>query len=400
MSARTTGAAADPEDVEEQLEIAAGRRTPFTMVGDWVALIPGLSPQAKALYWHLAMHVSVTRADDWVWPSQEVLAEWLGFSRVQSLTRYVDELEAVGALESETIRYAGGMRQRKRYTVHGTPPEGFTGLMSLKDYYAKRKAELAARPPKKTRRKKAAGGDGVAVERNTGVAPQRKSDVAPGPQSQDAPGPHSQDSLEAQSRDALDPHTKKEDVVQRDEPNADEPSTGATPDAEAAAAAGAPDSGSGKPARSLTKRQQAAAEKRAARTSEQIALDEQARTLTQAWFDRLKESTGAPAVGSPFPAAMKKIRDTLGAGYTEKEIKHALNACAVYLPQAQQWQRALTEVRTAIRSNRRPPAPGSLAGPARRPQTPMYDDKQWERTTESAPALTEADYDRMFGATG
>lgn len=381
------------EDIEEQLEIAAGRRVPFTQLGDWVALTPGLSPQAKTLYWHLSMHVSITRSDDWVWPSQQVLAEWLGFNRVQSVNRYVDELVAIGALEVELVRYAGGMRQRSRYTVHGTPPEGFAGLVSLKDFYTERKAQLAANPPKKQRRKRAAGGDGVALERKSGVAVERKSEVAPEEQSRDA--------VQPQLQDAPDPHTKKQDEFERDEGKGDESSSVAGVTTEAGAAGGSEGPGSGKPARKMTARQQAAADKRAARTEQEIARDDLAKKLTEGWFDRLKEATDAPPVGRPFPALMKKLREALDAGYSEREIKLALDACWAYLPGVAVWQKALIAVRSAGTARTAAPAARSFAGGGQRQQRPaMYDDSQWERSTEAPAAKTIEEIDQMFGATG
>jgi len=371
---------AEIEDVDEQLEIAAGRRIPFTQVGDWVALAPGLSPQAKALYWHLAMHVSMTREDDWVWPSQEVLAKWLGFNRVQSITRYVEELEAIGAVDREIVRYAGGMRQRCRYTVHGTPPEDFTGPQSLKEFYARRKAELAANPPRPRRRKKPAGAPGVAVERNTGTTAESNTGVAPESNTRPASDP--------QPGVTPDPQAKKEDVVQPDERERDEPSAGAGGAGELAAAASPADSGTGKPARLMTKAQQAAAQK-AAKIARDAELDKAAAEDAKVWWEAADRFGPWAGSSGAFVALRGMIRRALVAGYTRQQVRDALKDANTRFPAAQQWQRSLAKVSGHQVPGQRP------AGPA-----PMYQDSQYQRSVEPAPEMSPEEIDRLLGRTG
>ncbi|MFE1289608.1 hypothetical protein [Streptomyces sp. NPDC058751] len=55
---------------------------------------------------------------------------------MQSLTQYVEQLEALGAIEVEKQRYQGKMRQRCVYTIHMVPPDGYTGPMDLDQWSA------------------------------------------------------------------------------------------------------------------------------------------------------------------------------------------------------------------------------------------------------------------------
>ncbi|WP_372672599.1 hypothetical protein [Amycolatopsis kentuckyensis] len=141
----TRPAATPPDDLvelDELLEIASGRRAPYTQLGDWVAL-SGVSDHAKALYWHLSMHLNQTRSDHGdftVWPTRETLADWCGFSRPQSVDRYIDELAEIDAVEKYTKTYGNGMRRRNVYVVNQEPPEDYAGPKSLKEFYARRRA--------------------------------------------------------------------------------------------------------------------------------------------------------------------------------------------------------------------------------------------------------------------
>ncbi|WP_131787344.1 helix-turn-helix domain-containing protein, partial [Protofrankia symbiont of Coriaria ruscifolia] len=136
MSLRGTGQTS--ADLDEQIEIAVGRRAPYTQLGDWVAL-SGITDHAKALYWHLSMHINTRRGDTEVWPTRDVLAEWSGFSRPNSIDRYLTELVDLGAIEIVTSRYANGMRSRNCYMIHQSPPAGYTGPTSLAEFYERRR---------------------------------------------------------------------------------------------------------------------------------------------------------------------------------------------------------------------------------------------------------------------
>lgn len=122
---------------DETIEVAPGRRAPYTQLGDWVAL-SGIDDHAKALYWHLSMHINTERGDREVWPRREELADLAGFKRPQSVDRYIADLVAIGAVEVWTIRYANGMRTRSRYVVHAAPPPGYTGPTTLAEWLARR----------------------------------------------------------------------------------------------------------------------------------------------------------------------------------------------------------------------------------------------------------------------
>ncbi|UKD50839.1 helix-turn-helix domain-containing protein (plasmid) [Amycolatopsis sp. FU40] len=138
-----SSAAADLAELDEQQEITAGRLLPYTQLGDWVAL-SGISDHAKALYWHLAMHVNQKRGDGQVWPTRPLLAEWAGFSRAASIDTYIEELLALGAIDKFQRTYDNGMRRRNVYVVHFTPPDGYQGVESLSEFYASRRNELGS----------------------------------------------------------------------------------------------------------------------------------------------------------------------------------------------------------------------------------------------------------------
>lgn len=134
------------EDLDEQYEIVAGRKAPFTMVPDWITLHDELDPQAKALYGVLAMHVNVSRKDGVAWPTRLVMAEMLGWSREQSPDKYIQQLEAAGAIDTEEFTRPNGARG-KRYYVHQTPPSGYTGATTVAEWYKRRREALDAAGP-------------------------------------------------------------------------------------------------------------------------------------------------------------------------------------------------------------------------------------------------------------
>ncbi|MEU3501195.1 hypothetical protein ABZ726_10615 [Streptomyces hundungensis] len=144
------------EDLDEQMVIVAGRRAPFTMVGDWITVHDDLDPQAKALYPVIAAHVNVGRGDNLAWPTRQSMAEILNWSREQSVDKYIDQLVAVGAIETEEAVRANGAKG-KLYLVHTAPPPDYTGPTTLAEWYARRREALkATTQPKKPRPAKAA----------------------------------------------------------------------------------------------------------------------------------------------------------------------------------------------------------------------------------------------------
>ncbi|TWE17109.1 hypothetical protein FB465_2114 [Kitasatospora atroaurantiaca] len=136
----------DPAELDEQIEVQIGRRAPYSQIGDWV-LISCVSDRAVALYCRLAMHINVQRGDTEVWPALDVLAEWAGFSKSESITPYLDELVVIGAVTVEQSRYSNGLRARNRYVIHQTPEPSYVGPLAASEYYALRRArpdDLAA----------------------------------------------------------------------------------------------------------------------------------------------------------------------------------------------------------------------------------------------------------------
>lgn len=126
----------------EQLEIQAGRRAPYTQLGDWVLLAP-IRNQAKVLYWALSAHINVSRDDTEVWPTQDMLAELLQLSDGRKIRPYLKELEAIDAVKIRKVRYNGSMRTRNIYVVHQSPPQEFEGQEKLADFYKERKKRIA-----------------------------------------------------------------------------------------------------------------------------------------------------------------------------------------------------------------------------------------------------------------
>lgn len=145
----------------DEVPVVEGRRAPFTMVADWVALAEA-SPQAKLLYVLYAMHVNQGRGDGAVWPRRRWLAELMGFKKVCSLDRYNHELVALGAIDLEPRWIAPGVRGANLVRVHMTPPDGYDGPASLREHYEQRKAGGVA--PGKGVPPPSVGGGGTPLE--------------------------------------------------------------------------------------------------------------------------------------------------------------------------------------------------------------------------------------------
>ncbi len=133
----------DPDELLEQMEFVAGRKAPYTTVPDWITLHEGLDPQAKALYAVLAMHVNVSSKDDVAWPTRLTQAEILGWSREQSVDKYLDQLDVADAIDREAFTRDSGARG-VRYYVHQTPPPGYEGPATIKEWYRRRREAIAA----------------------------------------------------------------------------------------------------------------------------------------------------------------------------------------------------------------------------------------------------------------
>ncbi|KIF04164.1 hypothetical protein PL81_20360 [Streptomyces sp. RSD-27] len=136
----------DPADLDEQYQLAAGRKAPYTTIPDWITVHEDLDPQAKAVYGVLAMHVNVSRRDNVSWPTRLTIAQMLNWNREQSPDKYIQQLEAVGAIDTEPMTRPNGAKG-KLYVVHQTPPPGFTGPVTVADWYDRKRAQLAKAGP-------------------------------------------------------------------------------------------------------------------------------------------------------------------------------------------------------------------------------------------------------------
>jgi hypothetical protein len=200
--------------------------------------------------------------------------------------------------------------------------------------------------------------------------------------------------------DAADPQPYKEDEFQPDEPERDEALAGAD---QAAPAAADPtgNHGPGKPARPMTRRQQGAAQKRAAKDAAEKELDDDAQEGATRWWEYATDPKRfGPWVGSKgaFPAIRLMIRRALAAknpdgtpAYTREQIWEALQKANRVWPSAGEWERALAHV-----SGRK--VPGQQRGPGAAPRP--YDDTQYERSTERPEELTPQQIDELLGRTG
>lgn len=166
------------------MRIKQGRRAPYTQLGDWVMLAPTdvVRHAAKVLYWALSAHLTVKQDDDTepelrVNPTLEMLAAMLGFSRKDKLLPYIDDLEALGAIEVDSELVPGeGNRRRNTYTIHQSPPPEYDHYESLGEFYrAFRKAKAVERAARKAAR--AAGTEPVPGSRNGVPGPGSPNEV-------------------------------------------------------------------------------------------------------------------------------------------------------------------------------------------------------------------------------
>lgn len=134
---------------DEKIPLREGRTFPFAMVGQWVAL-SGVSDKAVRIYDILRGHINQERNDNLAWPTLHQIAEMCGLTgkeRDKAVRKYIRELETLGAVEVETLRFGpNNMEKRNEYTVHLAPPDGYLGWSSYAEWHSARKArERAAR---------------------------------------------------------------------------------------------------------------------------------------------------------------------------------------------------------------------------------------------------------------
>lgn len=162
---------------------------PYTDIHEWV-MFSSASAEAKALYVIMRAHVNRERGDNIVWMSGNTLAILLGYSRGDKIKKFLDELVKLGAL-SEPDR--AGVHGVNVYEVHREPPKGYTGPLSVDEWYAangpeldnRREIDKAGRDARRARQRAAMTGDEQQNTRSTPVTPGRgeqasEDAVAPG----------------------------------------------------------------------------------------------------------------------------------------------------------------------------------------------------------------------------
>ncbi|OKK16912.1 hypothetical protein AMK16_24850 [Streptomyces sp. CB00455] len=118
----------DPFEVEAEDEL------PYVQLGHWIGLA-NIDAKAKELYWLLALHLNRRRGDRYVWPTTEILALMMGYSRGDKITKFVRELEGIGALTVIKVPDGRGPQQKNVYKLRRTPPAGYNGPRSLDQFY-------------------------------------------------------------------------------------------------------------------------------------------------------------------------------------------------------------------------------------------------------------------------
>ncbi|MEJ2886111.1 helix-turn-helix domain-containing protein [Actinomycetospora aeridis] len=111
-------------DPSDPTMVETGRRFPYSTVGDWVALSE-VSHLATRVYWLLRMHCNRARGDERAWPSQRTLAALARTKKADTVGQAIRELTELGAVEVTVVRTPTG--RRNIYTVHESPPEGYSG---------------------------------------------------------------------------------------------------------------------------------------------------------------------------------------------------------------------------------------------------------------------------------
>lgn len=135
----------DDDNSTDDLALVAGRRwTPHTQVADWVSM-SAVKPGAKSLYTILCLHLFVHGGNGICQPNKEALAIMLGrLSKGSAIDTYLKDLVKLGAVTIRQVTSASGTR-RNVYAVHQTPPDGYTGPVTIKEFYEQFGAEAKRR---------------------------------------------------------------------------------------------------------------------------------------------------------------------------------------------------------------------------------------------------------------
>ncbi len=134
-------------DTASKIIIRTGRTGPtWSAVPDWI-MFAGYSVQAQQVYKILKAHCNTERGDGLVWPTQTVIAMLMkgpkmtgSAPRGDKIKPYIDELArdlpgCLGSGGAVTVEYTATMPRRTIYTVHDAPPPGYTGPLTLADWY-------------------------------------------------------------------------------------------------------------------------------------------------------------------------------------------------------------------------------------------------------------------------
>lgn len=172
--------AADP-DPEDALILEAIDDVPFVQIPHWVPLAIAAMTEptaatkagAIALYNFLAMHLSMTRGDRYVWPTRDTLAALMGYSRADKISPFVNLLVAIDALVIIKIRNGSGPEHRNVYRLRRNPPAGYTGHVLMSQVYSAAEDALSAEEEGKT------AGRAVHPDMGVHVDPESGADVRP-----------------------------------------------------------------------------------------------------------------------------------------------------------------------------------------------------------------------------
>jgi hypothetical protein len=109
--------------------------TYYTQVPVWI-LLAGTTAQAYRMYAFLAEHINNRQPGRRIaCPSTKAIARALGLKDYRKVKPYRVELEQIGAIRVQEVRYAGGMRRSYRYFVRFNPPAGHQGPVALSQFY-------------------------------------------------------------------------------------------------------------------------------------------------------------------------------------------------------------------------------------------------------------------------
>jgi hypothetical protein len=147
----------DPFVGDDLDELAVGRgEVDKTEVPDWI-ILSGCSARALQLYQLLRLRLNRRRRDRKVWPGLATLAVMMKLTTSESVSPYIKELKALGAIDVEH----GNMPRRNIYRIHFAPPDGYAGPMCIEDWDSDPGNRLAAkkiRDLEKEKRDKMRGG--------------------------------------------------------------------------------------------------------------------------------------------------------------------------------------------------------------------------------------------------